>query len=114
MFQKIELRKTTDGKIDLLKKVIKIIGLIEDYKMSNGEVDVLCYIILYGDNLRTFDLCIKLNLLKNKSVYSNMKSKFKKLGFLVKDERRQYLPADFLDPSSDKVGMIIKLDNTNG
>lgn len=107
----VTLRSATSSRLDLLQKTIKVICVVEGFPFSDGEIEVLSYIVAYGDTPKTYELIMKNELIKSKNVYYNMKNKFKRYEFLYKNDKRQYIPNDSLDIGT-RVGIIITLDNS--
>lgn len=110
----IKIDRKTNNKAEQLKLVISLYCVMSDIKLSETELTILSYFITYKINDTTKKLIFKSNLLKNDNSYKNLLSKFKKLGFIQKDEiKREYFVNEekFGNATDDVIGILIKMDN---
>lgn len=110
----IRIDKNTKNKTEQLKLIISLYCVMGGVKLSDTEITILSYFILYKINENTKKLIFKSGLLKNDNSYKNLLSKFKKLGFIQKDEikREHFVNTDaFGSPDDEVVAFSIKIDN---
>lgn len=111
--QLVKIVKKSQNKIDQAKAVIAIFCLLSEIKLSDNELTVLAYFIVYGMSPETEDLIIKSQIHTPYSL-NNTKSKLKRFGFIKKDSQtRQYQITEKLNIKPDnQIGILIKIDNT--
>lgn len=107
----IKIEKKTSGKIDQAKTIISIFCLLSNIRLSDAELTVLGYFVVYGLTEQTKDLIMKSKILATDGSLGNTLSKLRKCGLIKKTNKR-----DILNPSLDMelqpvMGMIIKIDN---
>ena len=110
----LKINRKTNNKAEQLKLIISIFCVIMDIKLSETELTILSYFINYGINDKTKELIFKSDLLKNDNSYKNLLSKFKKLGFIKKDDiKREYYvnKEKFGNTTDEEIGILIKMDN---
>lgn len=110
----IKINRKTNNKAEQLKLIISLYCVMSDVKLSETELTILSYFITYKISESTKKLIFKSNLLKNDNSYKNLLSKFKKLGFIWKDEnKREYFVNEdaFGNADDDVVSLLIKMDN---
>jgi hypothetical protein len=112
--QLIKTEKKTFGKIEQAKVVLSIFCLLSDIKLSDTELTVLGYFLVYRDSPDTRDLIIKSQILKTQDSLSNSISKLKKFGLLKKDTiTKTYSVNEKVNFQSEPVvAFLIKIDNT--
>lgn len=112
--QLLKVKKRTNSKVDQAKVLIGLFCLLLNVKLSETELTVLAYFMVYKINRRTKDLILSSGLLKSEDSLKNTMSKLKKFGMLVRepDSKEYSLRADLnfgLDPV---MGLLIKIDNS--
>lgn len=80
------MTKRVSTKIDLAKTIIRISICFNDIKLSDTEVTVLAYFMVYGINTQTKQLIIKSGVCKNINNVKTVMVKLKKAGLIYKDE----------------------------
>ena len=111
--QVIKAVKKTNGKIDQIKVIISLFCILSDIKLSDTELTVMAYFILYKKNDTVKDLILKSGILKTSDSLKNTISKLKRTGFLKKSPtNKEYIVYDKFNFSIEPViGFIIKIDN---
>lgn len=112
--QLIKIEKKTNGKIEQAKIVLSMFCLLSDIKLSDTELTVLAYFLIYKDSIATRELIVKSEILKSEDSLNNTISKLKKIGLLKKDNlSKEYTvnPKVYFQPDS-VVGILIKVDNS--
>lgn len=110
----IKIQRKTNNKLDMIKKIVSVYCLLSDIKLSETDVTVLSYFILYGINERTKKLIVDSKLLNHDSIKNTM-SKLRANNLIKKSEYRRkedYLNPVFNFPLQDIVGLMIKIDNS--
>ncbi len=112
--QFIKIKKKTNSKVEQAKVLIAMFCLLINIKLSDTELTVLAYFMVYHINRKTKDLILSSGLLKTEDSLKNTMSKLKKFGMLVRDtESKEYTLRKDLNFSVEPVmGMLIKIDNT--
>lgn len=112
--QLIKVEKKTNGKIEQAKAILSVFCLLSEIKLSETELTVLAYFLVYKDSRSTRDLIIKSEILKTEDSLSNTISKLKKFGLLKKDSiSKDYSINSKINFQPDSVvGLLIKIDNS--
>lgn len=110
----VKIRKKTNSKVEQAKTIIAMFCLLMNIKLSDTELTVLAYFMVYKINRKTKDLILNAGILKSEDSLKNTMSKLKKFGMLIKaiDSKDYSLRQELnftLDPT---MGIIIKIDNT--
>jgi hypothetical protein len=111
--QLVKIKKKTNSKVEQAKTMIAIFCLLMNIKLSDTELTVLAYFMVYKINRRTKDLILNAGILKTEDSLKNTVSKLKKFGMLVKDiDSKEYSLRSELNFSlSTTMGVLIKIDN---
>lgn len=112
--QLVKIKKKTNSKVEQAKVLIAIFCLLINIKLSDTELTVLAYFMVYRINRKTKDLILSSGILKTEDSLKNTMSKLKKFGMLVRDsESKEYTLRKDLDFQVNPiVGVIIKIDNS--
>lgn len=112
--QLIKVEKKSEGKIEQAKIALSVFCLLSDIKLSDTELTVLSYFLVYKDNESTRQLILKSELLKTEESLSNTISKLKKFGLLKKNAlTKEYTVNQKINFQPDLIiGMLIKIDNS--
>lgn len=88
--------------------------LLMGVKLSDTELTVLSYFMVYKINRRTKDLILAAGILKSEDSLKNTMSKLKKFGLLVRNiDSKDYSLRKELDFNLNPVmGFLIKIDNS--
>lgn len=111
--QLIKVEKKTNGKIDQARVLLSIFCLLLDVKLSDTELTVLAYFLVYKITDATKDLILKSEILKSEDSLKNTVSKLKKLGLIKKSSiSKEYYISEQINVQPDSVqAMLIKIDN---
>ena len=111
--QLIKIEKKTSGKIEQAKVVLSVFCLLSEIKLSDTELTVLAYFLVYRDSDETRDLIIKSELLKRADSLGNTISKLKKFGLLKKSvTTKRYEVNDKINFQPESaIALFIKIDN---
>jgi hypothetical protein len=111
--QLVKIRKKTNNKVEQAKTIIALFCLLTNIKLSDTELTVLSYFMVYKINRKTKDLILSAGILKSEDSLKNTLSKLKKFGMLVKNvDSKEYSLRKDLDFSLNPImGVLIKIDN---
>lgn len=107
MIPLIKLNKKTNNKSDLLKSFLYIYCYMEDKKLSNSELTVLSYFILYGLKDDTVDLIFN-SKITNPPAFKNIMSKLRKYGFITRVNKTDHLNEEFKLSVEGTIAMLLK------
>jgi hypothetical protein len=83
--QLVKIKKKTNSKVEQAKTMISIFCLLMNIKLSDTELTVLAYFMVYKINRKTKDLILNAGILKSDDSLKNTLSKLKKFGMLVRN-----------------------------
>lgn len=111
--QLIKIKKKTSNKVEQAKTLIAMFCLMSNIKLSETELTVLAYFMVYRINRKTKDLILHSGILKSEDSLKNTLSKLKKFGMLVREvDSKEYSLRKELDfILQPMIGMLIKIDN---
>jgi hypothetical protein len=111
--QLVKVVKKTNSKIDQIKTLLSIYCLLSGIKLSQSELTLLSYFIVYGITEETKERVISTKILHENSVKNSMSS-FLKKGLLERSPiTKQYSLNPTINIKPDEaIGMLIKLDNS--
>jgi hypothetical protein len=111
--QLVKIGKKTSSKVEQAKALIAIFCLLSNIKLSDTELTVLAYFMVYKINRKTKDLILSAGILKSEDSLKNTLSKLKKFGMLVRGvDSKEYSLRKELDFGLNPVmGVLIKIDN---
>jgi hypothetical protein len=112
----IKIEKKTNGKTEQIKLVLSILCLINGIHLSDTELSVLSYYMVYKISEKTDDLLINSKVVKDISALRNIRTKLKRMGFLkrTKELYKSYelaMSKDF-NLEDNQISLAIKIDNT--
>lgn len=110
----IRIIKKTKGKIDQAKVIINIFCMLNEISLSDTELTVIAYYLVYMDNKEVKDLILKGKILKSEDSLKNTISKLKRIGLLKKSQvNKDYEVHERLKFTLEPViGFLIKIDNS--
>jgi len=110
----VKIKKKTSSKVEQAKILIALFCLLINIKLSDTELTILAYFMVYKINRKTKDLILSSGILKTEDSLKNTMSKLKKFGMLVRNiDSKDYTLRKDLDFGVDPVmGILIKIDNT--
>jgi hypothetical protein len=111
--QLLKIKKKTVGKVEQAKILISLFCLLTNIKLSDTELTVLAYFMVYRITRKTKDLILNSGILKSEDSLKNTLSKLKKFGMLVRNiDSKEYSLRKDLNFTLDPVmGVLIKIDN---
>ena len=109
----IKFFKKTTSKIEQAKVVLSIFCLLSNIKLSDAELTVMAYFLVYKIKESTKELILKSQVLKSADSLSNAISKLRGKGLIKKtdDTQEDYISNDISFEPEPVLGMIIKVDN---
>lgn len=118
--QIVTIKKKTNNKVEQAKRVISIFCLLMDIKLSDTELTILAYFMVYRVTRKTKDLILSSGILKSENSLKNTLSKLKRFGLLKRtnslkktQESEEYTLSDKLNINLNPVmGILIKIDNS--
>ena len=107
----IRISKNFATKLDLTKFMLKMICMAREINLSDSQLTVLSYFIIYGINTKTKDLILNSKVCKNLNVIKGIMTKLKKNNFIYKDDLngKTYIAEDLRIPLNDTIGLYFKL-----
>lgn len=108
----IKIEKKVQGKIDQAKLLLSIFCKLYSIKMSDSELTVLAYFMVYKLSSQTEELILKSKVLANEDSLKNTMSKLRKVGLIIRKDKRDYLNDALNIPIQPVIGLFIKLDNS--
>lgn len=111
--QLVRMSKSTSSKVDQAKTLVSIFCLLSGIKLSDTELIVLSYFMVYKINQSTKDLILKSKILETEDSLRNTISKLKKVGLIRKSSHnKEYLISEELNVSlHSSIALLIKIDN---
>jgi hypothetical protein len=82
----VRMVKAVSSKVELAKTIVNTIICFNGIKLSDTEVTVLAYFMVYGINQQTKNLLIKAEVCKNINNIKTIMVKLKKQEFIFKDD----------------------------
>lgn len=110
----IKMVKKVSTKVDLASTIINVCLYFNDIKLSDTEIMVLAYFMVYGVNQTTKELIVKSEICKNIGNIKTIMVKLKKLELIYKDEYngKVYVNKGFKLELTPSVAMYLKIDTT--
>lgn len=113
--QLIKINKKTNNKIEQAKTLVSVYCLLSSIKLSDTDLTVLSYFMVYKINQTTKDLILKSKILQSIDSLKNSMSKLTRVGLIKKaviNDNKEYLVNDSLNVNLDSVvALLIKIDN---
>lgn len=108
----IKLNKTASSKIDLAKKVLNICLNFWGVNLSETEISVLSYFIVYGINNKCKELIVKAGVCKNIPNINTIMVKLKKLNLIYRDElnSKNYICKALNFELTPTIGFLLKIE----
>lgn len=109
----IKMVKTVDTKIDLAKAIIQITICFNDVKLSDTEITILAYFMVYKITQDTKKLIISSGICKNTNTVKTIMSKLKSLNLVYKDDLngKVYISPALNIPLTTTTGIYLKILN---
>jgi len=110
--QLIKINKKTNSKIEQAKSLISVYCLLSSIKLSDTDITVLSYFMVYKITQTTKDLILNSKILQSVDSVKNTMSKLKSVGLIKKVAINEYVVNDNLNVNLDSiVALLIKIDN---
>lgn len=111
----LKISKSVKTKLELAKYVSIVYIDLKEIKLSDTDLTVLSYFMVYGINNETKNLIIKSEICKNINVIKGVMTKLKKNNLIYKDDlnSKNYVCDDLKFTITPTVGIYIKLDTDN-
>lgn len=111
--QLVKIKKKTNSKVEQAKTLISIFCLLMNVKLSDTELTVLAYFMVYKINRKTKDLILNAGIMKSDDSLKSTLSRLKKFGMLIKDAdtKQTYLRKELDFNLTPAMGVLIKIDN---
>ena len=108
----VKMVKNVANKLDLAKNVIKITLNFNDIRLSETEITVLAYFMLYGVSTQTKELIVKSQVCKNLNNIKIVMVKLKRMEFIYKDDLngKVYVSENLRYVLTPTLGFYLKLD----
>lgn len=109
----VKMVKQVTTKIDLARAIVNITLCFNDIKLSDTEITILAYFMVYGVNTNTKNLIVKSEVCKNIANIKTIMVKLKKLGLIYKDDLngKVYVDKSIGFELTPTVGIYLKIDN---
>lgn len=110
----VKMEKAVSTKIDMAKNIANIAVIFNNIKLSDTELTILAYFMVYGINTQSKNLIVKAEVCKNIGIVKIVMVKLKKLGLIYKDDfdGRVYVSKALKFELTPIVGIYLKLDST--
>lgn len=108
----VKMTKSVTSKVELAKSIIEILICFNNMKLSDTEISILSYFMVYGINPSTKNLIVKSGISKNLSNIKTLMVKLKKLGLIYKDDLngKVYVNKNLNFELTPSVGVYLKVD----
>lgn len=107
----IKIEKKTNGKIEQAKVIISLFCLLSNIHLSDSELTVLAYFIVYKLTDQTKHLILKSKILASEASFGNTMTKLRKVGLVMKNNKMDKLNPNLDIELQPLMGVIIKVDN---
>lgn len=109
----IRLSAKTNSKIELVRKVVSAAINFWNIALSETELNVLSYFIVYGINNKSKDLIVKANICKNIANINTIMVKLKKLKLIYKDDlnSKNYICKQLNFEITPKMVILLKIES---
>lgn len=109
----IKMQKKVSSKIEFAKRVVQICACFNDIKLSETEITVLAYFMVYGVNQQSKNLIVSSTVCKNLANIKTIMVKLKKLNFIYKDDLngKVYVAKVLNVELNSSVGIYLKISN---
>lgn len=107
----IKIEKKVQGKIEQAKLIISLFCKLSKIKLSETELAVIAYFMVYKLTKQTEELILKSELLANDNSLQNVMSKLRKVGLIIRKDKKDYINDILNIPIEPVIGLFIKIDN---
>lgn len=108
----IKMSKQVITKVEFAKHIISIIINFNNIKLSDTEINILAYFMVYGINNQSKELIVKSLVCKNLANIKTIMVKLKKLDLIYKDDLngKMYVNKNLNLNLTQNVGFYLKLE----
>lgn len=109
----IKMVKSVGSKIELAKTIITVSICFSNIKLSDTEITILAYFMVYGINQQSKNLIVKSSICKSLANIKTIMVKLKKLELIYKDDitgKVCVTPSLNVD-LTPTIGIYLKVDN---
>ena len=107
----IKIEKKVQGKIEQSKLLISLFCKLSKIKLSDSELTVIAYFMVYKLTEQTEELILKSKILANEKSLENAMSKLRKVGLIIRKDKTDYINEVLNIPMEPVIGLFIKIDN---
>lgn len=109
----IKLSKTVATKLDLAKAIAGLYVCFNNIKLSDTELTMLSYFMVYGITPQCKDLIVRAEICKNLANTKPLMSNLKKIGLIYKDDlnSKMYVSKNLNFELTPTIGLFLKVDN---
>lgn len=107
----ITIEKKTSNKIEQAKIILSIFCKLSNIHLSETELTVFAYFMVYKITKQTKDLILKSKVLSSPDSYANILTKLRKSKLIYKQNKKDLLIEKLSFELEPVVGIIIKIDN---
>lgn len=107
------MQKTVTSKIEFAKIIVQVATCFNNIKLSETEITVLSYFIVYGVNQQSKNLIVTSMVCKNLANIKTIMVKLKKLNLIYKDDLngKVYVAKVLKFELNSSVGIYLKVSN---
>lgn len=109
----IKMQKAVSSKVELAKAILNVATCFHNIRLSNTELTVLAYFMVYGINPASKTLIVKSGVCKNLANIKTIMVKLKKLDLIYKDDLngKVYVTKALAVDLTPTVGLYFKIEN---
>lgn len=110
----IKVEKKASNQIEMVVAIVKLLLSVQNERLSDNEIYILSYFILKGYNKATRDFIVEeAKLSKNKQALSNIISKFRGKGLIIREEFDDNIHPSlrFANKDTKKLGLQVVFNN---
>lgn len=109
----LKLNKTVSTKLEFAKSVANIYVCFNSIRLSDTQLTILSYFMVYGINPQTKELIVKSGACKNLANIKTIMVALKKLGLIYRDDlnNKVYLNKNLNFELTPTIGLFLKIDN---
>jgi hypothetical protein len=110
----VKMQKKVTSKVELAKAIIALASCFSDKKLSQTQISVLAYFMVYGINVQSKNLIVKSGICKNIANIKTVMVLLKKLDLIYKDDLngKVYVSKSLQIDLTDTVALYFKIDNS--
>lgn len=106
------MQKKTASKVDLARTIVRMAACFEEKHLSETQISVLAYFMVYGINIQTKNLIVKSSICKNLANVKTLMVVLKKLDLIYKDDLngKVYVSKNLSFDLTNSVAMYFKIE----